>query len=1818
MLSSKDMLKILQNNNKKSSSAPASSPNTTQKKQTSQTTSSTPKSTSSQPKQTVTVTQTIPSLEPAQTTANTVVPSAFESDEELLNYFNSLPEYNVFERAFNKDKRNVYNEKQSLAKEAENASARVTKKGLQNAGLTDDEVKHYLEWQWLGGDIQGYDEYGNPYDKADPVYDKVANKIKELGYKDIDVVNAYENGTLNATYPEGGKSIKETPFTSSLMATALKPAESLVQLGGNAVNYVLGKPLEQLPSMSQDIRNTVSEDWNGIGKGAYDLANTTADMLFARGIGGGLGGTTKAASNIAAGVMGAEKASDVTNSAIDRGLNPTQTMAEGIASGVTTALTEKIPLGKLDEIAEGGLTREGGKLLKKEIAKYIGSVMVSEGLQEMSEDVADLAADYIIGDLWGKGKSEISTNVRNLEANGMSHEEALKQVWGDWLKNTAIDGLMGALSGGLLGGGEVALQALGGNVRNVESIADQTEQNVLEDAELENAIAEALSEEGESIPSLEEITSEIVNNPVEDNILNEDFTNENVKNEVPGFEESLNEAISEPSISTNENVNEEFTNPNVNNEDFGFPNRSFIDSLYLTDEMLNHNRPETLPDIPRIQADASAPNASGETTAQTSTNTFKNSATFNRTQETLDYLQNAQQKGMHKVDVVSERTSLENAAKALENDYNGEVDRLANTNDFSGQDTDESMMILDDYVQEAIDTGDFSKVDSWTRKIINKVHKAAQGLQALAKYSRTASSMIVKTAKMIETVVDNADSKTKTTSDRTANKIIDSIQQNTEVGKTATDLATDIVNSVNDERPKTNRKADSALKNVRPYNPNNKASKSKLKQKSHEQIVAEVTQSIEMEKASNKMLEDFTDADIEELATRVENGDSTREIANALMKRLTYGDWNYEETVEPTTTNGRVDSALARLGYDGSYTEEERTQIHQEIVDDIRRSLEKESNSVFKDFTDEDIEYLARLVESGESAQTIADKITQRLETGLWGFSQEDLKRITDIYKQIDELNPNSKEASDLEAEAFEIMSKYLGEGTFMEKWNQFRYLAMLGNPRTHIRNIVGNTLFGAVTNVKDAIGAGLETISGTDDRTKAIVSRTLNPELFKATDADFDNYAYGLAKDDGNKYSMQRGVEAFKKTFHTKLMNKLSNFNNNALENEDMWAIKRKYSRALAGYLKANNLSTDILNGNSEVAQKARAYALNEAKIATFHEDSRLADLLNQISRTARNTGGVGGWFVNTAIESVVPFKKTPINIMKQGVVEYNPLQIAHAIGQSLSNGFNKAQGNDAKFNPSEIINNYAKGLTGSMIMGLGVLLAHMGILRGKGDDDDRFFDEQSYSINVGNKSYTVDWSAPASLPMFVGVELYNWATDNDAKTGKRIWDALGSISDPMIEMSMMSGIRDALKSASYATKNGGSSLGSFLTNLGVNYLSQAVPTLGGQIARTIDDTRRDTYSGEEYGSVSDTVVKNLKKQINKIPGLSNLNQPYVDEWGQEEKNIGYDDIIADILNDTFGMNIDKDEIPAVLDYLGRAAYNMTSPGYYSNTERTEAEAEIERLKSLEDYDKIKEDTKIGEILPSKPSYTYDKERLSPEDYTKYAKEQGRLYKEGYDALVNNEDYLSLSDKDKAYTMNEVRKFMGALAKANARGYDISSSDYKDELDAYNRNGADGLIKHIVNKRTLSNNGIKTSSKLGKQAMASGDAAKYLENEATKIPTLDGGTTYDTKVLTNGTSYVSVKTAVPYLNKTDLSDSERGELLYNTGERGQKEIAAYEKYGYSGVNEYYNIKYYGETTGKSGVARQEIIDYLLGQGADVDTINAWLQIYGLQKPYNG
>lgn len=585
------------------------------------------------------------------------------------------------------------------------------------------------------------------------------------------------------------------------------------------------------------------------------------------------------------------------------------------------------------------------------------------------------------------------------------------------------------------------------------------------------------------------------------------------------------------------------------------------------------------------------------------------------------------------------------------------------------------------------------------------------------------------------------------------------------------------------------------------------------------------------------------------------------------------------------------------------------------------------------------------------------------------------------------------------------------------EKIDAWRYLSMLGNPKTHIRNMVSNIAMTGTIKVKNAMARTLESMLPVKERTKT----------WKKASNEIKNYAKQTAEDmkgiitGENKYNEKSAIESKKQIFKNKTLEKISNFNGNALEAEDWFFSKRAFQSTLEEYLTANGINTreDIQN-NPELVEKAKLYAVEQAEIATFRQYSRLASMINQFERK----GKVG----KVAVEALMPFKKTPINVAKAGV-NYSPVGLLKAVSYDA---YQLKQGN---INASQFIDRLSQGLTGTSLTLLGYALAKAGILSGSGGDDkEDKYDQQlgntGYSLNIGGHSYSISWLSPVAMPLLVGSNAYEQLEEDKEWDMNVVSDTLAKTLDPLNEMSFMQGLTNALQSYGSGTDK----IKGALESTGQNYVGQFFPTLFSQIASTTDDKKRSTKASNnsKYKFGEQTV----RSVMYKIPGLRQQLEVATDIWGNEKEQ---------------SSNI-----------LERAFESFLAP--YSKTKNisTDLDKEIKRV-----YNETGEKGVIPGIPYAYTKYNGETYRMSANEYTKFKKTYGQTANDTLNRLINSNDYKQATDEDKAKMIDNVYDY--ARAKATQEYFDSNDIDYSnqllDKLDTLNDRYGISVNTYFANK---------------------------------------------------------------------------------------------------------------------------------------------------------
>lgn len=869
--------------------------------------------------------------------------------------------------------------------------------------------------------------------------------------------------------------------------------------------------------------------------------------------------------------------------------------------------------------------------------------------------------------------------------------------------------------------------------------------------------------------------------------------------------------------------------------------------------------------------------------------------------------------------------------------------------------------------------------------------------------------------------------------------------------------------------------------------------------------------------ADNRINSSTPEVELKSLMSKAVNGEKINSVDIAVGERLIQyyskiGDkTNLQEAIQATamagTSAGQTVQALAMLNHQ---TPQGQATWIQRAVDKMNNELAKKKGGTITKDSDENIKVVNKQGKDITNKVELFDLTSDMLEKVVNSNNE------TEMYNNIDQV--------------YEELGQQVSKST-IEKLDSWRYFSMLANPRTHIRNMVGNVAMGKMQRVKDKLAGGIEDVVSVFDkdmeRTKTLKLTDKKTKEFAKN--DFNNLEVQSRLElNENKYNPQSRLQNARRTFKLdifeKTLGKLFDLNDNLLAAEDGLGLKSAYQKALSDYITANKIDVDKITDTQ--LSKARNYAVQQAKEATFHQANSIATAINQFPRKNKLTKGV--------TDAILPFVKTPLNVAKSGL-EYNPTGLLKTITVDT------VKLNKGDISVNKYIDNLSKGLTGTGIAVLGYALADAGLLKASGEDDDKKenYDEstgkQSYSIQIAGKTYSLDWLAPAGIPLFTGAEAYaiqnsskneknSISSDDNKKSNQLIqslenWaNAMSKAISPMSEMSMISGLTSALSSYS------DDKLSAIGTNAVKSYVNQYVPTLLGQVAKTTDDYERSTTS-TKTGTLTKAIDQTKLQIMSKVPGLRQQLPIKSDIWGNEQKQ--------------------SENLPV------RIFNNFINPATVKNVETSKVDEELNDL-----YDK----TGDSSILPTAINKTYtingQTYRMTNEEYANYKKSYGQTAYKLIEELTNSKDYNSLSNEQKQKVIENIYSY---AKEANKIDYAKNNNIEVEQSTLY------------TTLQDLKKNGGNQSSYLTYLGMAAGVEKSVQKNQIL----LDSSYTDETK-------------SIIYKNTTGKEDN-----LYNILSNGNIDINEYLEYKIKDYNEEFSADKDSNGNSISGSSKKKIYNYV-------------------------
>ena len=441
----------------------------------------------------------------------------------------------------------------------------------------------------------------------------------------------------------------------------------------------------------------------------------------------------------------------------------------------------------------------------------------------------------------------------------------------------------------------------------------------------------------------------------------------------------------------------------------------------------------------------------------------------------------------------------------------------------------------------------------------------------------------------------------------------------------------------------------------------------------------------------------------------------------------------------------------------------------------------------------------------------------------------------------------------------------------------------------------------------------------------------------------------------------------------------------------------------------------------------------------------------MNKVYRWANNTQGLSKGSkaartgVKLAMDATVPFKKTPANVLKQGW-RYSPGGVAQGIIQCVT-----AKDAETLLKGIEVLSN---GVVGTPMLLAGVYLAKQGLVNGSignyTDKDTKYkkmLGQQDYSVTVGDKTITMDWMSPYSMPFFVGVELGAALSGDDRVSGTEIVDSLASITDPFLEMSMLQGLQ-TLITADYKT----SAAQTLIQNTVQSYVLQFVPAISQQIAKTVAKTATTTSAPSDGTSFGKFLNRTGTQFKGKIPGLYETNEPDIDLWGRTQTKEN------------------------VWDYVNAGLRNIISPANIKDMNITYVDKEILRL-----YDALDYEPKSVIPTPAESNVDFNKEnyKMTASEFTKFKKDLGTYRYNELKKLFTTDKYKKSSNEEKVKMIQAVYSDANEQAK---KKFLISSGKVTEEeysLAKLKSNNSSSALKIINSGKTTATKVVNAKQKV-------------------------------------------------------------------------------------------------------------------------------------------
>ena len=209
----------------------------------------------------------------------------------------------------------------------------------------------------------------------------------------------------------------------SARGTTTQRADVTLTEFSNGVDSAIAQKInEKHGTVNEDVFVLGGKGWGD----AYQLGMSMIDSMVSVLVGGEYGSLA---------IFFGKAASSGYDEAMRRGATPGQAIASGFAQGAAEVIFEKFSVDQIITMAETGMLKD-----------IVGNILKS-GVIEGSEELATSIANMLTDELIMGSNSEFNQTVRDLMAQGMSSDEAIRKATTESIGSLMYDALGGAISG---------------------------------------------------------------------------------------------------------------------------------------------------------------------------------------------------------------------------------------------------------------------------------------------------------------------------------------------------------------------------------------------------------------------------------------------------------------------------------------------------------------------------------------------------------------------------------------------------------------------------------------------------------------------------------------------------------------------------------------------------------------------------------------------------------------------------------------------------------------------------------------------------------------------------------------------------------------------------------------------------------------------------------------------------------------------------------------------------------------------------------------------------------------------------------------------------------------------------------------------------------------------------------------------------------------------------------------------------------------------------------------------------------------------------